>query len=214
MITDAPRSGALQILWGSGNNCRSESEISSFYYPFGYNRLGAWIAVGADLNADGYGEVVFSHGNGADAPQTSLVLDGSLLAMAPSRTFNGSSTEEGPFYAAPSHYYEWISEYVMDGVMDKGGCRIDMTEDTMGSLWLASGCPDEDTVELYLYDETTSTFEDHPHTIVGSSSNHTNWKGNLGATFMFHEDRLLIGAPNSNLLGPSIGGAIQFDVTE
>ena len=214
MNTDKSRSGALQILWGAGTNCRSEHELSSFYYPFGYNLLGSIITTGVDVNADGFDDVVVGHGNGTDAPQTTFLLDGSLLATAPTKPFGGTATEQGPFYSEVGQYYDLISDYVLGEVMNKGGCLTKMTEDSSGQKWLAFGCRENNEVHLHLYDEFAQQFQYLPHTILGAATNTTDWQGQVGAFLTFSQDTLLVGAPASNLLGPSIGGVFQFELTD
>ena len=211
MHTDATRSGALQILWGSGANCAADSELSSFYYPFGYNLLGTGLASGVDLNNDGYDEVVFSHGPSTE--QRSFVLDGSLLSSALRKPFVGT-TLSGPFYTNPSQYYDWLSDYVLVGTMYEGNSRMKMTEDGLGSKWLAFGDYQNDETRLYRYNENTGAFGQYPHTIVGSDSNSTEWKGDLGSDIQFYGDSFLVGAPLSSFQGPAVGGVIHIPLVE
>ena len=91
---------------------------------------------------------------------------------------------------------------------------MDMTEDSEGQKWLAMGCSQSNEVLLYLYDESIGSFPQLPHTVVGSATDNTRWKGDLGSNLQFHDERVLIGAPTSNFLGAKIGAVLQFQVRD
>ena len=210
--TDKDNSGAIHILWGTGENCRSQSEFSSFYHPLELITAGGSLSTGVDLNEDGHDDVVYTQGR--EGIQKTFILDGAALSLAPTTELTNNRTPEGPLYPDPWHFYDIISDYIMNDIIHQGDARIELFEDSNGTKWLAFGKYSEDMVEMYRYDNTNNSFEDIPHIVIRSDSNNTNWKGDFGVYIQPRHDSVVISAPRSNLYGPNIGAFQIFSIIE
>jgi hypothetical protein len=210
--TDKTGTGVIHILWGTGDGCRPQAEFTSLYHALELNYIGTNLVSGMDLNDDGYDDIVYSQG--LENHQFSFMLDGMALAQAPSTPFFNNMTPEGPLYPEPWSFYDQLSDYLMGDTIFQGDATMALGEDSNGTKWLAFGKYKENIVELYRFDENEGVFESIPYVRVGANSNKTNWKGDFGIGVQFHGDKVLVSAPESNIIGLSIGAVQMFSLPD